>query len=167
MVTLSGLNLELQCWWHQGSLSLGLWVCRQLDLEWSSVQLWQNLVVDHFTSWRKTVLFLFFIRPSHHGASSLSGVQKVFFSYLSLNEDVLREFPNARTFLVLYLTLWFICSKQSGGRWRPTALVWLVFGSWCWSPEGRLNPHKSLNALNVCLSLFYMNFWQQESTRSF
>lgn len=30
VVTLNALNLEL---WHQGGLSLGLWVCRQLDLK--------------------------------------------------------------------------------------------------------------------------------------
>lgn len=66
VVTLIGLYLELQRWWHQGSLSLGLWVCRQLDLEWSSVQLQQNPLWDHFTSRRKhrssTVLHC----PSHH-----------------------------------------------------------------------------------------------------
>lgn len=37
VVTLSALNLELQHWWHQAGLSLGLWVCRQLDLKRSSL----------------------------------------------------------------------------------------------------------------------------------
>lgn len=131
MVTLSGLNLELQCWWHQGSLSLGLWVCRQLDLEWSSVQLWQNLVVDHFTSWRKHS------SPSvlHHVASSLSGVQKVFSLYLSLAKDELGECLNSRTFLVaifsfmmLYLLKAVRSSTTAYLQVPPKiVLVWLVF----------------------------------------
>lgn len=39
VVTRIALNWALQRWWHQGGLSLGLWVCQQLDLEWSTLEL--------------------------------------------------------------------------------------------------------------------------------
>lgn len=137
MVTLSGLNLELQCWWHQGSLSLGLWVCRQLDLEWSSDQLWQNLVVDHFTSWRKHSSPSVPHRPSHHGASSLSGVQKVFSLCLSLEKEELGECLNGRTFLVAVFSFMMLYLLKAVRRSMTAylqgppkiVLAWLVFGS--------------------------------------